>query len=155
MWADPAVVRFVGGVALSREAAWAWLFRHIGYWGQLGFGFFAIEDPMTGKFPGEVDFQELRRMLTPFIEGTLETGWILLPEAHGKWIAEEAMRPCLGWTDKHLPDSRVTCIIRPNHAASLYIARKLEFRELSISDYTGKPIVLLERPHPAHVRVDS
>jgi RimJ/RimL family protein N-acetyltransferase len=150
MWTEPAVVRFIGGAALSREAAWSRFLRQIGHWDRLGFGFFAIEDRATGAFLGEAGFQDLHRALAPSIEGTLEAGWVLATAAHGKGLAEEAMQACLDWADRTLPDKRVTCIIRPDHAASLHIAMKLGFREFSTSDYTGKPIAVLERrsSHP-------
>ncbi|GLK72831.1 hypothetical protein GCM10017643_29470 [Ancylobacter dichloromethanicus] len=42
MWAEPAVVRFIGGVPFTREAAWSRLLRHPGLWTFLGFGSFAV-----------------------------------------------------------------------------------------------------------------
>ena len=32
MWGDPAVVRYIGGVPFSREAAWTRFLRQIGLW---------------------------------------------------------------------------------------------------------------------------
>ncbi len=45
MWAEPSVVRFIGGVPLSREAAWTRFARQMGLWHLLGFGFFASVVP--------------------------------------------------------------------------------------------------------------
>jgi RimJ/RimL family protein N-acetyltransferase len=149
MWAEPAVFRFIGGAALSREESWGRFLRHAGHWDKLGFGFFAIEERATGAFLGEAGFQERRRSLSPSIEGSAEAGWVLVTEAHGKGYAEEAMRACLDWADSALPGMRMTCIIRPDHAASLHIARKLGFSAFATSDYAGEPIVLLERPRRA------
>ena len=145
MWAEPDVVRFVTGSVLSREAAWSRFLRQVGHWDRLGFGYFAIEDRATGALIGEAGFQDLRRTLSPSIEGTMEAGWVLATEAHGKGFAEEAMRACLDWADRTLPDKRVTCIMRPDHTASFHIAEKLGFRTFSTSDYNGKPTILLER----------
>jgi RimJ/RimL family protein N-acetyltransferase len=145
MWAEPAVFRFIGGAAQSREVVWSRFLRHAGHWERLGFGFFAIEDRATGAFLGEAGFQDLRRTLTPSIEGTLEAGWVLVTEAQGKGFAQEAMQACLDWADRVLPDKRVTCMIRPDHAASLHVAKKLGFSAFAASDYAGVPVVLLER----------
>jgi RimJ/RimL family protein N-acetyltransferase len=32
-------------------------------------------------------------------EGTLETGWALIPEAHGKGYATEALQALIGWAE--------------------------------------------------------
>jgi RimJ/RimL family protein N-acetyltransferase len=149
MWAEPAVVRFISGAGLSREAAWSRFLRKVGHWNRLGFGYFAIEDRATGALLGEAGFQDLRRMLTPSIEGTMEAGWVLSTAAHGKGLAQEAMHACLDWADRTLPDKRITCIIRPDHAASLHIARKLGFEPFGTSDYNGDTVILLERFRPA------
>ena len=52
MWADPAVVRYIGGVPFSREQAWTRFLRQAGVWHHMGFGFFVLEDKHTGAFAG-------------------------------------------------------------------------------------------------------
>lgn len=146
MWAEPAVTRFIGGVPISREAAWGRFLRQIGLWHHLGFGFFAVEDRATGAFIGEAGFHDLKRGLTPSIEGTMEAGWALAGAAQGKGLAEEAMRAALGWADAHGTGTRITCMIHPNHAASLHVAGKLGFVVFRQGAYNGHPMVLLERP---------
>ncbi len=148
MWAEPEVVRFIGGAPLSREATWTRFLRQAGLWHHLGFGFFAIEERATGAFIGEAGFHDLRRDLSPSIEGTMEAGWVLSAAAQGRGLAEEAMRAALAWADAHRPGRRITCIIRPDHAASLHVAAKLGFRAFARCDYLGAPMVLLERGGP-------
>jgi RimJ/RimL family protein N-acetyltransferase len=145
MWKEPEVVRFIGGVPFTRELAWARFLRQMGAWHYLGFGFFAIEDKATRTFIGEAGFHDLHRNITPSIEGTLEAGWVLSTAAHGKGIAEEATRAVLAWAEQDHASKRVTCIIRPNHFASLRIAAKLGFTEFARTDYNGSPIVVFER----------
>jgi len=65
IWTEPAVVRFIGGTALSREAAWSRFLRQTGHWDRLGFGFFAIEDRATGAFVGEAGFRISAALLPP------------------------------------------------------------------------------------------
>lgn len=145
MWMEAEVVRFIGGVPLSKEAAWSRFLRQMGVWQCFGFGFFAVEDKASGAFIGEVGFHDLHREIIPSIEGTMEAGWALCTAAHGKGMAEEAARAALGWAAREHATHRVTCIIRPNHFASLHIAAKLGFTEVAQTDYNGGPIVILER----------
>jgi RimJ/RimL family protein N-acetyltransferase len=148
IWASEGVVRFVGGVTLSREAAWVRFLRQEGHWHLLGFGYFAVEDRATGRFIGEVGFQDMRRGIVPSIEGLMEAGWILAEEAQGRGLAEEAMRAALGWADVHGTGERIACIIHPDHAGSLRVAEKLGFVATGEGIYNGGPMVMLERPRP-------
>ena len=145
MWAEPAVVRFIGGAPLSRELAWGRFLRQIGTWHYLGFGFLAIEDRESGSFLGEVGFQDLHRTLSPSVEGTMEAGWVLVSAAQGRGLAEEAMRAALAWADGRFPNLRQTCIIRPDHRASLHVAAKLGFVAFATAQYLGAPMTLMER----------
>src|SRR4051812_945036 len=91
MWADPDVVRFIGGKPLGREQSWSRLLRNSGHWQHMGFGFFAVVEKESGRLAGEAGFQELMRDITPSIEGSLEAGWGLVPSSQGWGYATEAM----------------------------------------------------------------
>lgn len=145
MWADAQVVRFIGGKPLTREAAWARFLRQAGMWHYLGFGVFGLEARADRAWVGVAGFHDLRRELVPSLEGTMEAGWVLAAAAQGRGLAEEAMRAALAWADAVHPARRVTCIIRPDHLASLRVAAKLGFAPWAEADYDGGPIVLLER----------
>jgi RimJ/RimL family protein N-acetyltransferase len=149
MWAEPQVVRFIGGKPMSREEAWARFLRHIGIWRYFDFGFFALVDRATGAFVGEAGFHDLRRTLTPSNEGTMEAGWGLVPAMQGRGLAEEAMRAAIAWADRVHPGPRMTCIIQVGHAASLRVAAKLGFAPYAVTTYHGDPVTMLERPRPA------
>jgi RimJ/RimL family protein N-acetyltransferase len=149
MWAEPQVVRFIGGKPMSREAAWTRFLRQIGLWRLLGFGFFALEDRLSGAFVGEAGFHDMRREITPSIEGTLEAGWALVPAMQGRGLAEEAMRAAIAWADCAHPGPPMTCIIQVGHAASLRVAAKLGFTPYAETTYHGDPVTMLERSRPA------
>ncbi|MDR6954283.1 RimJ/RimL family protein N-acetyltransferase [Ancylobacter sp. 3268] len=146
MWSEAAVIRFIGGTPLPREAAWSRFLRQIGLWYHLGFGFFAVEDRETGAFIGEAGFHDLKRAISPSIEGTMEAGWALAGAAQGRGLAEEAMRAALDWAARHGTGERITCIIHPEHTASLHVAGKLGFAACGSGTYQGHPMTLLERP---------
>lgn len=145
MWADPAVVRFIGGTPVSREESWSRFLRQFGMWQHLGFGFFVVEDKATGAFLGEVGFQERLRDLKPSIEGTLETGWAFMPAAHGKGYASEAATAALAWADAALPDRRYTALIDGQNTASIRVAEKLGFRRFAEVVYHGVAGYLYQR----------
>ena len=146
MWADPDVVRFIGGGKPSdREASWARLIRHAGMWHHMGFGFFAIEEKATGHFVGEAGFHEVRRNIVPSIEGTLEAGWALNSAGQGWGYATEAMTAAIAWADGTFPGMRMTCIIDPDNLPSIRVAHRLGFREFGRTTYKEAPVILFER----------
>lgn len=145
LWTEPSVVRFTSGEPLSREVAWTRFLRKAGAWHYLGFGYFALEERASGRYLGEAGFQDVRRDLTPSIEGTLEAGWVLGPEAQGRGLAEEAMRAALEWADRAHAGRRITAIVRPEHAASRHVAGKLGFVEVASTLYHDRPTLVLER----------
>ena len=148
MRADPTVYRFIGGSPISGEDAWRLFLQRPGHWHLRGFGFFAIANKLTGVFIGEGGFHDMNRSLEPSISGTMEIGYSLAPAAQGQGIAEEAMRAALAWADQHGTGDRYTCMIDPEHAASIRIATKLGFIRFAETEYHGKPVVLLEKTRP-------
>lgn len=76
----------------------------------------------------------------------MEAGWALGSAGRGRGLAEEAMRAALGWAAQHGVGERLTCMIHPDHAASLHVAGKLGFAPFARTTYHGGPVVLLQRP---------
>lgn len=144
MWADPVVTRFIGGKPFSREGAWTRFLRQLGMWRAHGFGFLVVEEKATGRFLGEAGFHDLKRDLTPSLEGTMEAGWGFVADAHGSGFATEAVTALLAWRAAAFPALRVTCIIDPDNAQSLRVAQKLGFREVARTTYHGAPTVMFE-----------
>ena len=145
LWADPDVVRFIGGNTFTREACWSRFLRHAGHWQHMGFGFLAIEERQSGRFIGEAGFHDMRREITPSIEGTLEAGWALMPAYHGRGYGLEAMQALVGWAEESFPGRRMTCIIEPENSASIRVATRLGFAECGTGTYHGTPLTLFER----------
>ena len=145
MWAMPEVVRYIGGVPLSREQSWGRLLRHIGMWNVMRFGFWAMIEKTSGQLVGEAGFQEMRREMLPGIEDTLEAGWGLLPDSHGRGYASEALRAMLSWAEANHGGMPVTCIIDPDNAASIRLAGRHGFREFARSTYQGTEILIFRK----------
>jgi RimJ/RimL family protein N-acetyltransferase len=148
LWADPMVVRHIGGRPFSREESWTRLLRYAGHWALLGFGYWVVRERSSGRFVGEVGLADYRRDLVPAIEGTPEAGWVLAPWAHGQGFAGEALGAALAWIDGVFRAPRTVCIIDPSNAASLRVAARAGYRELVRTAYKGEPTILHERAAP-------
>ena len=47
------IARFIGGRPYTREEVWARILRYVGHWTLKGYGFWAIEEKLSGDFIGE------------------------------------------------------------------------------------------------------
>lgn len=145
MWADPLVVRHIGGVTQARDRVWTKLLAYIGHWHSLGFGFWVVHERATGRFVGEAGLADFQRVIEPPFGGAPEAGWALASWAHGRGYATEAMRAVLAWSDAELRAPRTVCMIDHGHTASVRVAEKLGFRRWTDTTFQGTPIRLFER----------
>lgn len=145
LWGDPAVTRFIGGRPSTAEESWARLLRYLGLWPALGFGYFAVTDRATGAFLGDVGLADFHRDIAPSLVGMAEAGWVLAPEAWGRGIATEALMAVLDWY-RATPAARpVACIVAPDNAGSLRVARRCGFVEWLETIYRGQATVVMRR----------
>ena len=147
MWADPEVVRHIGGQTRSAQDAWFAHLRNRGLWDILGYGYWIVRERKTDMFVGEVGFADFMRGMEPDISGRPEAGWALSAAAWGKGYASEATKAAHDWLDYTLP-GRSTCIIDTDNAASIRVAEKLGYSEIGPTDYRGAPVLLFERYSP-------
>ena len=145
LWANPDVVRYIGGKPFTREEVWARLLRYAGHWQWLGFGFWALEEKETGEFAGELGFAEFMRDLDPPTVGIPEVGWVLAPHAHGKGYATEAVRAVVAWGDARFNGGRTICLIDPENAASIRVAEKCGYAQAQQVIYKNHATCLFER----------
>lgn len=96
LWADPLVVRYIGGTPRDREDSWGRLMRYVGHWALLGYGYWAVRDKQSGEYLGSIGFSNFLRDITPALDAP-EMGWTLVSSAHGKGYATEALRAALAW----------------------------------------------------------
>jgi RimJ/RimL family protein N-acetyltransferase len=145
LWGNEGTVRFIGGKVSNGEEAWARLLRYAGLWALMGYGYWVVEDKVSGEYMGECGFAEYHREIVPAIIGRPEAGWVFAAEAQGKGYATEAMRAVLAWGQERFGDGRSVCLIQPKNVASLRVAEKLGFLEEARVMFHGKPAVLLAR----------
>jgi RimJ/RimL family protein N-acetyltransferase len=148
IWNDPIVTRFIGGRPYTPEEVWQRLQRYAGSWVLLGHGFWAIEDKATGKLIGEIGVMDAKRDMNPPFGDDRELGWALLPEAHGKGYASEALRAALDWEARVLGAPCLVAMIDPDNAASIKLAEKFGFVERARTTYRGVPTIQFERRRP-------
>jgi RimJ/RimL family protein N-acetyltransferase len=148
LWADQAVVRHMGGVPFSRSAAWTRFQRQAGGWALRGFGTWVVRERSSGRFVGEVGFQDFKRDIAPALGPEPEAGWMLAPWAHGQGLATEAVTAAHAWGDARLRAPRTVCMIDPMNAPSLRLAARMGYVEYARAAYGERFVVLLERPAP-------
>jgi len=146
LWADPQVVRFIGGRPSDAEQSWSRLIRYAGLWPLLGLGYWAVRDKTSQAYLGEMGFAHFHRAITPRIDEYPEMGWLLATEAQGKGYAQEALSAIIQWGHQHLAGKTAVCMIDPDHRASLALAAKLGFVPLRDDSYHGSPVKLLQLP---------
>jgi RimJ/RimL family protein N-acetyltransferase len=145
MWADPEVVRFLGGKPVAREDAWRKFMMAPGHWALMGFGYWVLRERATGRFVGEAGFGNFKREITPAFGGAPEAGWALASDLHRKGYATEAVTAILAWGDRKFLGARTVCLISPENLPSLRLAHALGFAEYARVTYQGAVAMLLER----------
>jgi RimJ/RimL family protein N-acetyltransferase len=146
LWCDPIVTKYIGGRAQTREEVWAKILRNIGHWTWLGFGYWVVREKSSGRFAGEIGFGNFRREVVPSLGDAPEAGWVLMPWAHGRGYATEAVRAAHTWLEGHRGPTRTVCMIDPGNDASVSVATKCGYREWQRTTYKDSPTVLYERP---------
>jgi RimJ/RimL family protein N-acetyltransferase len=145
MWADAAVVRYIGGKPFTEEEVWAKMLRYAGLWSLMGFGYWAIEEKGSGDYVGEIGFADFKRDVQPSLAGMPELGWVLISRVHGRGYATEAVRAALEWAAGHFGAVKTACLIHPENLASIRVAEKCGYRELRRTTYEGQPAIILVR----------
>ncbi len=144
IWQNEAMVRYISGKPVTRQASWSRLIRTEGHWRLPGFGFRGLEEKACGQLIGEAGFKDMHRAFEPSIEGTLETGRGMLPEQDGKGYAREAVSAAMDWAAKAHPALSYSSIICPMNGPSLRLAEKFGFKEVARTDYKG-PVIMLRK----------
>jgi RimJ/RimL family protein N-acetyltransferase len=139
IWSDPVVTRYLGSRPISVEEVWARLLRYVGHWALQGFGFWALEEKVSGRFIGDLGFMDSKRGINR-LDGVPEIGWVLAAEAHGKGYGTEAVRAAVEWGDAHFSAGRTACIIHPDNRASVRVAEKCGYYEAGLVRYKERPV---------------
>jgi RimJ/RimL family protein N-acetyltransferase len=148
MWAEPEVVRYIGGQALTREDTWRRQLAACGQWPYTGWGYWIAELKSSGEVVGQLGFADFKREMEPRIEGEPELGYVFSPSVHGQGIAYEACSAVLEWGDENLDATSYPAIISLGNNASVRLAEKLGFERAPDAVYRGETISLFRRSRP-------
>lgn len=145
MWADPEVTRYIDGKPRPVEDCWLKFLRATGFWAQLGYGYWIVEDKKTGEVAGEVGIGDFKRSLDPAMPMPHELGWAFGSSFHGRGYATEAVKAVIGWADKELGGPELSCIIDPANTPSIRVADKCKLRERARARYHGSEVIVCRR----------
>ncbi len=146
MYSDPLVYNFLTGKPLSREDAWGRMLRLAGLWELSGYGYWALEDKLTGTLAGIAGYAEFHRTIVPSITGKPELGWALASPFQGRKLSTEAVTAIQCWGDGSLEADETCCIVARKNAPSIYLAKKVGFQTVAEAPYNDVPhFVLLRR----------
>lgn len=145
LWSDPTVTRFIGGRPSTGEEVWQRIQRYAGSWILLGHGFWVIEDKAGSALLGEIGIMDARRAIDPPFGDDKEVGWALLPQAHGKGYASEALAAVLAWEKDVFNAPCLVALIDPENAPSIRLATRFGFTERARSVYKDVPTIQFER----------
>ena len=143
MWADPEIVKFIGGEPQTPERVWQRLLRYTGNWALFDYGYWAVFDKSTQQYIGNIGLAENHRDIEPRLRYP-EMGWTFNPAFHGKGYAVEAAKCVLAWADEVLK-TPVCCIIDQDNVRSIHLAEKCGFLLRKETGYHGNMIYIMER----------
>jgi RimJ/RimL family protein N-acetyltransferase len=139
-WADPRTTEFIGGGARGRNLSWTKFLQAAGMWPVLGYGYWVFTDRKTGAYLGMGGLSFMERGIDQ-LEGFVEAGWALAPDAWGRGIATEAVQAIVRWADmQNMAELR--CIIAPENTPSIRVAEKNGFTQIDeVENELGRSLV--------------
>jgi RimJ/RimL family protein N-acetyltransferase len=146
MWSDPSVARYTIGDPSPPQRTWMRVLAYRGHWALLRYGYWAVEEKVSGRYVGEIGFADYKREIEPSIAGVPELGWALVPEFQGRGYATEALGAAVAWGDQHFALPRTVCIIHRDNQRSLRVAGKLGYQVIFRAVGSGECDTILARP---------
>jgi RimJ/RimL family protein N-acetyltransferase len=155
MCGDAEVMKYLGGVPMTRSEAWRNMAMVLGHWQLCGFGLWAVEDRQSGALVGRVGCWR------PEGWPGLELAWTLRRAFWGRGYATEAARAALDVAFGPLGHTHVISMIDSENRPSIRVAQRLRMRLEGQADLMGHPVLIygLRRPPskrdilPAHAPV--
>ncbi len=146
---DPRTRRFLGGHG-DRADSFTRFQRNAGSWFLFGYGVFMLRLKGRTDILGNCGvFHSYRGLGTDF-DDKPEAGWILGPDHGRQGFAHEAMSAALAWFDEVHGPRKVVCMIHPDNAPSISLARKLGFEPTRAATFgEDEAVQLFRRVHTA------
>jgi RimJ/RimL family protein N-acetyltransferase len=118
-YADPDVMRYLGGDTLARNDSWRNMAVAAGHWVLRGYGLWVVERTSDGVVIGRVG------LINPEGWPGLEVGWTLGKPYWGQGYATEAASAAMNYGFLTQPVERLISLIDPDNKASQAVAQRL------------------------------
>ncbi|MFP7569799.1 GNAT family N-acetyltransferase [Marivita sp. S2033] len=130
----------------NRPDAWRWFALNVGHWHIHGYGYFTIEDNVTGQPAG------LSGIWNPDGWPEPELGWVVFEGYEGKGIAYEAALCARDWAYQDLGLTTLTSNIVPGNTRSIRLAERMgaKYERTYQNAYMGEDM-LYRHPGPEAV----
>jgi RimJ/RimL family protein N-acetyltransferase len=136
MCGDPEVMKYLGGVTMTRSEAWRNMATVLGHWQLRGFGLWAVEEKERGVLVGRVGCWQ------PDGWPGLEVAWTLRRPFWGLGYATEAARVALDVAFTRLAQTHVISMIHADNEPSIRVAQRLRMRLEGRTDMMGESVVI-------------
>jgi RimJ/RimL family protein N-acetyltransferase len=136
MCGDPEVMKYLGGIPLTRSEAWRNMAMVLGHWQLRGFGLWAVEEKATGVLVGRVGCWQ------PEGWPGMEIAWTLRRSFWGRGYATEAASKALDVAFSQLAQTHVISMIHSENAASIRVAQRLRMRLEGRTELLGEAVVI-------------
>jgi len=120
--------------ALDRERVARLIQRQIDHWTELGYGWWAVEDRLSGDLLGWNGLQLITET------GEVEIGYLLDRSSWGKGLATEGGQAAFRFAREKLRLSELVGITHPDNAASQNVLRKLGLTFTRVDTYFGMEV---------------
>jgi RimJ/RimL family protein N-acetyltransferase len=147
IWADEAIVRFIGGKPLSREEAWRRSIGTCGQWPITGYGYWIAQLTNDATPIGTLGFGQFKRNeMSPDIDGEPEFGYTFATHMQGQGLAFEGCSAALAWADANLSAVSYPAVISADNERSIRLALKLGFKAEGEATWGDQTMPFFRRP---------
>ena len=136
MCADAEVMRFLGGVPMTRMEAWRHMASIMGHWYFRGHGVWAVEEKQSGRLVGRIG------LMYPVGWPGFELGWTLSRESWGKGYATEGARRALDYAFNEMDRDHVISLIAPENIRSIRVAERLGEKVEGRTELLGHEVLI-------------
>ncbi len=144
MWQEPEVAEHIPFAPVPALQSWSRFNGNTYRWATHGFGNWAVVD-RAGGFLGTTGF-----FIRDVQKGSpvIESGWVFAAAAQGRGYGSEAIKLSHDWFDAQSFGGHSTCMMGPDHGASIRVAQKAGYRGATVTDDQWGPVQKMARLRP-------
>ena len=136
LYADPEVVRFIGGETWDRARSWRHMAFAVGHWQLQGAGIWVTEEQATGAFVGMIGFWE------PAAWPGFELSGHIARRFWGQGYASEGARAAMAYAFNVLGRERLISLVNPANHASIRVVERIGEKLEGRIEFLGRQFLL-------------